>query len=223
MSATDGHASDTIVGMRSTITPSRPFEPGTTGWTADDLDNPEIEAHWFSGRYEIVEGVLTRMPPAYFSGGRALQELIFSLKSCLKLRGIPNDFASEADLVLDETRVLVADTVWMSPEDKARQADALLKAGRSDPSRTRILVPPTLVIESVSPGHELHDRKTKRRWYSEFGVPNYWILDGFEHSLLCLVLDNAMYRVDAAGRESDEVRPSLFPGLVIPLGALWDR
>lgn len=37
----------------------KPFEPGTTGWTAADLDDPRIEREWFRGRYEIVEGVLT--------------------------------------------------------------------------------------------------------------------------------------------------------------------
>ena len=50
---------------------SRPFLPGTTGWTASDLDDPQIERLWFSGRYEIVEGVLTSMPPAYLAGGSA--------------------------------------------------------------------------------------------------------------------------------------------------------
>ena len=28
----------------------RNFEPGTTGWTAADLDRPEIERRWFAGR-----------------------------------------------------------------------------------------------------------------------------------------------------------------------------
>lgn len=54
--------------MTPTGTSSRPFEPGTTGWTVHDLDDPEIERQWFEGRYEIVEGVLTKMPPAYFTG-----------------------------------------------------------------------------------------------------------------------------------------------------------
>jgi len=163
------------------------------------------------------------MPPAYFSGGQPLQELIYLLKAYLKERSVPNRFAGEADLILNEARVLVADAVWMSSEDIERQAQAVRIGGRSDPNCTRILVPPTLVIESVSPGHESHDRNLKRRWYAEFGVPNYWLLDGFAHSLECLLLENAAYRTDATGREDAEIRPSLFPGLVIPLGTFWDR
>ena len=84
-----------------------------------------------------------------------------------------------------------------------------------------MMVPPTLVIESVSWGHEAHDRDTKRRWYAEGKIPNYWILDAQEKSLECLVLDGQDYRVDQTGRDRDEVRPAAFGGLVIPLVKLW--
>jgi hypothetical protein len=40
------------------------FEPGTTGWSIDYLDDPEFEPRWCEGRYEISDGVLTKMPPA---------------------------------------------------------------------------------------------------------------------------------------------------------------
>lgn len=52
-------------------------------------------------------------------------------------------------------------------------------------------------------------------------MPNYWLIDAFNRSLECLVLDGPTYRVDVAGRGDDELRPSLFPGLVIRLGELW--
>ena len=109
----------------------------------------------------------------------------------------------------------------MTPEDWKRHRRAARRAGRSDHRRTRILVPPTLVIESVSPRHERHDERTKRRWYAEFGVPNYWLLNSFSRSLKCLVLAGSDYRVDVEGRGSDELRPALFPGLTIPLAQLW--
>src|SRR4029077_603034 len=94
-------------------------------------------------------------------------------------------------------------------------------AGRHDPDRTRLLVPPTLIIESVSPGHELHDERTKMRWYAEFGVPNYWIVDAFARTLKCFVLDQSAYRLDMSGTDQAEVNPSCFPGLGIPFGRLW--
>ena len=207
--------------MPPTATSSRPFEPGTTGWTVADLEDPRIEAQWFSGRYEIVEGVLTKMPAAYFSGSASLNELIYLLKTHLRSRGLPDRFGTEVDIVLGEDRIVVADGVWLSAQDQNRQADAVRFAGEADGRRVRILVPPTLIIESLSIGHELHDRRLKSRWYAEFGVPNYWILDPIARSLQCFVLDGGNYRLDVEGRDQAEMRPALFPELIIPLGALW--
>ena len=207
--------------MHATATSSKPFKPGTTGWTAADLDDPEIEGKWFNGGYEIIEGVLTEMPPAYYVGGEATENLIFLLKTHLQSKGSSSSFAGDVDIVIDEMRVLRADVAHMTPEDKQRQARASRAAGKSDVRRARIYVPPTLVIESVSPGHERHDERTKRKWYAEFGVPNYWMLNAFDRTLRCLVLDGPTYREDVAGRDADEIRPSAFPGLVLPLAKVW--
>ena len=211
--------------MTAPATTSRPFEPGTTGWTAQDLDDPRIEGQWLQGRYEIIEGVLTTMPAAYYTGGEAVENLIFLIKTYLKPRGIRGGFAGECDIIIDEHRVVKADAVFLTPEQKVRQRQAAQAAGRRDVRRTRILVPPTLVIESVSPGHEAHDERTKWRWYAEFGVPNYWLLNAFNQTLRCLVLDKGAgtFREDVAGRDNDEVRPSMFPGLVIPLAEVWEE
>jgi Uma2 family endonuclease len=207
--------------MTRGVTSSKPFEPGTTGWTAGDLDDPRIEEQWLKGSYEIVEGVLTTMPPAYFTGGKALFNLMFEVRTFQRQVGIAGDFSVEVDLVIDDERVAKADAVWMTPQEQQRQAEAALRGGRSDPNRSRILVPPALVIESLSPGHERHDRHVKRKWYAEWGVKHYWLLDAFEQSLECLVLDAGTYSVVATGRGEDLVRPTLFPGPTLSLATVW--
>lgn len=211
-----------MIHMASPVaTSSRPFEVGTTGWTVHDLDDPQIEARWFAGRYEIVEGVLTVMPPAYFAGGNAAFNLLFEVKSYLKARGQRGRFATEVDIVVDIHRVARSDAALLTPEQEKQQAKASKAAGKRDPQRTRILIPPLLVVESISPGHEDHDQRTKRRWYSEFGIPNYWIINAFDRSLECLVLDGSAYRTDVAGKADEIVRPSLFPGLALNLKQIW--
>ena len=87
------------------VVKSKPFRPGTTGWTASDLDDPRIEAKWEWGRYEIINGVLTRMPPAYFIGGEMLANLIGEFRQQLKMRKLPGSFSIEADMIIDEQRV----------------------------------------------------------------------------------------------------------------------
>jgi len=198
----------------------RPFEPGTTGWCASDLDDPEIERMWFEGWFEIIDGVLTTMAPAYFTGGEALINIIVFCRQYFDEHGIKGSFATEAEIIIDESRVLRADAALMMPADKRRQSKAA-RGQRRDPQRTRLLVPPTLIIESVSPGHERHDRVTKMRWYAEFGVANYWIVDAFEKRLSCFVLEGAAYRQEAAGRKSGTVKPGIFPGLTLPLERIF--
>ena len=78
-----------------------------------------------------------------------------------------------------------------------------------------------LVIESVSPGHESHDQETKRNWYAEFGVQNYWLLSVFDRSLQCLFLEDGDYAVDCTGTGDAVLTPKLFPGLRLPLAEVW--
>jgi Uma2 family endonuclease len=202
------------------------FEPGTTGWTEEDLDQPEIDRAWHGGRYEIVEGVLTKLPAAYFQGSAPLDALVDVLKDYFRRTGIKGRFAPEADLVVNRKRVARVDMVFLTDEQiqQQRAIDAeRLRLGRGRPGVTygRLRIPPTLLIESASPGHEEHDRETKRRWYAAMGVRNYWMLDAFARNLECLALRGADYHPDATGREADEVRPPAFPGLVIPLSNIW--
>lgn len=200
---------------------SRVFEPGTTGWSIADLSDPEIERQWELGAYEIVEGVLTKMPAAYFEGGASVQELIALIRGHLRAYNQRGRFACEVDVIISPERVARVDAVFLTPEDQRRQKQANAEAGITKLTYGPILIAPTLIIESISIGHEAHDRKTKRRWYAERCVPNYWILDAYERTLQCLVLSGGEYRIDQSGRDNDELRPAMFSGLVLPLREIW--
>lgn len=210
-------------GRRATAKCPRRFVVGTTGWSVDDLDDPRVERLWELGHYEIVEGVLARMPPAYYDGALPVGRLQSIIAVHMHATGQQGDFGAEVDFIIDRQRVARADLIFMTPEDQQRQILAHRARGKPRPKVRfgRLLVPPTLVLESVSAGHEEHDRDTKRRWYAEAGVPNYWLLDFHQRTLDCLVLAGGEYQVDQAGRDRDEIKPSLFPGLVIPLARLW--
>lgn len=206
----------------STELEHRPFIPGTTGWSADDLDDPHIERLWSEGRYEIVEGVLTEMAAAMFDSGLALERLLRILANHTLARGLGDAFATEVDMILGARRVPIVDAVFLSPDDLVKQKAAhAATRKRTQLKYGRILIPPTLVIESISLGHEAHDRETKRAWYAQAKIPNYWLLDAQQQALECLVLQGTDYRTDQSGRGADELHPSLFPGLILALGRLW--
>jgi Uma2 family endonuclease len=199
----------------------RPFDPGTTGWSVDDLSDPEIQRLWSKGRHELVDGVLTMMAPQHFHGIRPLSRLRRLLERHLDATRGGGFFHNEIDLVLKPRRVARPDMLFLTPELDRRQRERDEAVGATDVVYGPIRVPPLLIVESTSVGHEDHDRETKRGWYAEAGVPNYWLLDATARSLECLALAGAAYETDVAGRGSDVLQPRLFPGLEIPLAFLW--
>jgi Uma2 family endonuclease len=205
----------------STLQTRREFIPGTTGWTADDLDDPEIAPLWEAGAYEIVEGVLTLMPPAYYDGTLPPSRLRRIIERYLDATNRPGEFSGETDFIVGRKKVARVHLMFMTPDDHRRQQEANRTRGNPRLRFGRIRVPPTLIVESVSRGHEDHDRETKRAWYAEAAVPNYWILNAFERSLECLQLANGVYDINVAGQNDDAVSPTLFPGLTVRLGELW--
>src|SRR5665213_435541 len=92
----------------------RPFEAGTSGWTSDDLNDPRIESLWDEGRYEIIEGTLTKMPAARYDGSRRLRRLTDIVEQHLRQVGRTEVFVFEVDLVLSPIRVPVADAILMT-------------------------------------------------------------------------------------------------------------
>jgi Uma2 family endonuclease len=202
---------------------SRRLIAGSTGWTAEDLDKPAIERQWEAGHFEIVEGVLTLMPPAYFDGGGALYSLVRVVDDHLRGAGNPGRFGFEVDLVLGSTRVVKPDAVLLLSDDLRKQKR--IESARNGKRRRKLVygrlrIPPSLVIESISFGHEHRDEVLKRQWYAEAGIPNYWLLDAFKKSLVCMVLEERNYLIDVEGRRGT-IRPSTFPGLKIRLADLW--
>ena len=162
----------------SKLQTQRQFVPGTTGWRADDLDDPEIERLWEAGAYEIVEGVLTIMPPAYHDGTLPLSRLRRLIERRLDATNTPGEFSGDDDFIVGRKKVARVDLMFMTPEDHRRQEEANRAKGNPRLRFGRIRIPPTLIVESMSLGHEDHDRQMKRAWYAEAGVPHYWILNG---------------------------------------------
>jgi Uma2 family endonuclease len=195
--------------------------PGTSGWTAGDLDDPQIAEQWDLGRYEIINGVLKTMPPADFDHGEVVFELLTVVRGHLSSQGIDSRVSTEVDMIVDEDDVLRVDGMLITEPEVQAQKRVLVELSRDAAKLGRIRVAPKLVIESVSAGHERHDRVTKRRIYAGFGIPNYWLVDALRRSLECLVLDQHSYREDVTGRQDDQIKPVAFPGLTIALAQLW--
>jgi Uma2 family endonuclease len=204
-----------------TRTAHRQFAPGTTGWTVDDFADPGFTRQCGDARLEIVDGVLTTLAPQGF--GRVAP--LSALRVLLERERPPSEangvFFPEADVRLRHNRVARPDMTYLTQDQIRQQHEAERREGVASGDYTPVLVTPLLVVESVSKGHEAHDRATKRAWYAETGVRHYWLLTHFERSLVCLTLAHDAYVEEAAGRDSEVVRSALFGGVVIPLDQMW--
>jgi Uma2 family endonuclease len=200
----------------------RVFEPGTTGWTVDDLSDPEIQLQWSEGRFELVDGVLTKMAPQGFEGVEPLDNLRRYIERHLDATIQGGNFYREVDLLLRRGRIARPDMLFLTREQLRRQRK-LQKARKLKPGKYHpIYVTPYLVVESVSLLHEDHDRVTKLEWYAAAGIPFYWLLTGFDRSLICYELDGDRYVLESAGTDEEIVKTRAFGGVSIPLSKVWD-
>ena len=200
--------------------------PGSVGWTADEVMFGPWAGEFEARRYELIEGVIAKMPAAKFAGTGPVSRAVTILDATGEEVFGPGQYAySELHLWITHDRTTVADAAFLDPTTMARHVKAARDLGIPDPLQAPCLVPPLILIESLSRGHERHDRVTKRRWYAQWGVPHYWLLDGRARRLDCLKLDAAKgeYVDDASGEGDAEVRPSLPFALTIPLSRLWPR
>lgn len=216
---------DTLTMTATTLpeTDERPFTPGTTGWSADDLLDPSIERLWERGAYEIVEGVLTIVPPGKFDASSSLFKLCMLVSRFMENKGLKGRFAPETDYIVSRKRVARADAVLIREADfpRHRRTSESSPRTRRKGGIGRLTSPSTLVIELLSPGHEDHDRTLKFRWYEAAGVPHYWLLDEPNRKLECYRRKGSKFVLDASGERDQIVRPALFRGLQTPLEELW--
>ncbi len=196
---------------------TRALRPGSSGWSAADLRDPDIERQWDANHYEMIRGVIAEMPPAAFDHGYCASKLLDLVERHLEAQGVRSFKSYEVDACLDEDTVMKIDAVLLVADDERRQAAAWRKMRKSSLTVGRLLVPPTLAVESISMGHEARDRSHKHSEYERFGIPNYWIVDAMRRTLTCFRLIAGRYQLDAQGKDRNVIRPTAFPGLSIPL------
>jgi Uma2 family endonuclease len=80
---------------------------------------------------------------------------------------------------------------------------------------------PLVLVEILSPSRPDYDRLTKARRYAARGVPHYWIVDPEQRTVECFRLEGGAYRLDASGRDREEIVVAAFEGLTLQLEDLW--
>ena len=79
-----------------------------------------------------------------------------------------------------------------------------------------------LVVEIVSPDHAERDTVIKRTDYAAAGIPEYWIINDAEGTVVVLRLEGRAYVEHGVFRRGDTATSSLLPGFTVNVEAVCD-
>ncbi len=161
-------------------------------------------------RFEILDGVLIKDPSPSTLHQRAVGQILHILSDHFwEVDPEGEVFIAPLDTTLGDFTVVQPDVLYVSGEQKE-----ILKEARIDGA-------PALAVEVISPFSIQKDTIQKLRIYQEAGVQHYWLVNPEEQTLQCFSLREGAYALVAVGMDNEIVEPPGFPGLVIPLKALW--
>lgn len=163
--------------------------------------------HYINGqRHDRVgeESLLNPAPSTYHQAvsGR----LFFQLFQQIELNDLGFVFHPPCDVQLTEDKIVQPDIV------------VVLKSKKTIITPTKIKGIPDLIVEILSPCSEENDCTLKRSMYQAAGVPEYWIVDPFEHAVEQLVLREGHYQPEPDA----EVRQlTVLDGVSVRLDQIW--
>jgi Uma2 family endonuclease len=84
--------------------------------------------------------------------------------------------------------------VELSPYDIVQPDLVVVLSGRNIITPTKVKGVPDHLVEILSPSSDRNDRELKFNLYQRVGVPEYWIVDPFEHQVLQFRLADGRYQ-----------------------------
>lgn len=156
-------------------------------------------------RYEVIDGELCVSSPPDWKHQLTLNNLNVRVTVWVQARRLGYVVTAPTGVVLDDENGVQPDLLFVSNE----RAQIITRRG--------VEGAPDLVVEVLSPSTERRDRGLKLHRYAKAGVPHYWILDPEGPRIEERVLGEDGYRLVGTFGPGETFRPSLFPGLEIPL------
>jgi Uma2 family endonuclease len=123
-------------------------------------------------RHELINGEHIVSPAPSFKHQATVGNLYFHLRTYLKRSRIGEAILSPFDVVLSEHNMVEPDLLYISNERTRRQMND-----------KRLVGPPDLAVEVLSPSSRALDEHRKLRLYGRFTVPEYWLIDPDEETV----------------------------------------
>jgi Uma2 family endonuclease len=176
---------------------------GTRFLASDIWDAPDN-----GKKYEVIGGVLYVSPAPVWKHQLQLNRLNKRVINWVDDHRLGYVVTGPTGVVLDDENGVEPDLLFISHE----RAHIISERG--------VEGAPDLIVEVLSPSTEGRDRGLKLHRYAASGVPHYWILDTEGPRIEERVLGEDGYRLVGTFGPGEVFRPTLFPGLEIPLDEL---
>ena len=161
-------------------------------------------------RRELVWGMVREPAAPFWSHQEIVTRATVLLYEHVERRGLGKVSASPIDVVLDEARGLIVqpDVVFLSNE-------------RLRLVHKQVWGAPDLVVEVESPGTRQRDRVWKRRWYRQYGVREYWLIDTIACTLTVFGFGENGRATRRTFRGRAPVRSVVLPAFEVPVSTFF--
>lgn len=178
-----------------------------TRTTAAEFYNlPEYEEH---DLIQLIDGeVIITVPPV-----PRHQDIVLSTAFVFKLHAKVHGgkaYVAPVQLYLDEYNIYEPDVLYLSPDSRCVVEEK------------RLVGPPDLVVEVLSPGTAKHDRQKKYLSYERHGVREYWIMDPIHIYLEVWVLRNDAFVKLGTYGPGDAFESTVLSGTTIEVSQLFE-
>lgn len=162
-------------------------------------------------RQELVWGWVREPPAPFYVHQSIITRTIVLLDQHVRSRGLGRVCVSPIDVVLDEQKALVLqpDVIFVSNENSAIVRDQIWGA-------------PDLVIEVESLGTRRRDRTLKLRWYRQYGVREYWLIDPRGAVITVMPLNDGVRVRRQRFRGAQAIRSAVLGELTVPAATFFD-
>jgi Uma2 family endonuclease len=156
------------------------------------------------GHYQLIEGVLVVTPAPSLRHQTLQWQLLAALGPYVRDHQLGRVFGAPCDVLLragDPAVVVQPDVLFVA------------SGGRAELTEARVVGPPDLVIEILSPGNARLDSVKKRALYEEHGVIEYWmVLPDLEQVEVLRRVVNDKFGRPVVFESDDTLTTPLLPG-----------
>jgi Uma2 family endonuclease len=162
-------------------------------------------------RTELVWGIVREPPAPKYGHQSVVTRAVVLLDRYVRERASGRVCVSPVDVVLDAANALVVqpDIVFVSN-------------ARLEIVRDQIWGAPDLVAEVLSSATRRRDRTLKWRWYREYGVREYWLIDTVEKSVTVAIFEPQRPARRRVFRDDSAVKSTVFDGFDCPASAFFE-